>query len=253
MAVNPRLIGVAAFVVAAGLVGGATVAFVNAGDEDDTKARSPLAGATPSPSASPTPEATVEPTPEPTPSPTATASATPAATASASPSATTSASPRASASSSPATTTYAYPKPTRSYDGLRAKATLDPGSGNTGTTFELTASGTDGDGEIYLATLNWGDGTSSAEASPQRCKTYPPLTSPPGAYQPSPDSATFVRRHTYAKPGTYTLTVQLESVNKDCKPNGPAKERSSLPSITVKVVAGASPSPTASPSPSRTP
>lgn len=245
---NPRLFGVLAFLVAGGLVAGATVAFVNSGDEDTTKAASPIAGATASPTASATPDPTPEPTVAPTPTPSASAAPSPSTTASASPSASVSASASAGTGK-----TFAYPKPSRTYDGLRATATINPGGGNTGTTFDLTVKGTDGDGEIYFAGLTWGDGSSvPAEASPQQCKTYPPLTSPPGAYQPSPDSASYTKSHRFARPGTYTVTVQIASVNKDCKPGGPASERSDLPSFRVTVVAAPSPSPSAAASASPT-
>ena len=41
----------------------------------------------------------------------------------------------------------------------------------------------------------------------RRCKAYPPLTSPPGAYQPQPDKKNYgPYDHTFTAPGTYTIT-----------------------------------------------
>lgn len=238
---NPRGVAAVAVLLSAALAGGAAFALIDADDEGTTAATRPDVSV--APSVTPTPSATEQPSPTPEPSsiPTAAPTATASATAEPSPSVS------ASATASPrrTTSTFAYPKPSRSYDGLTLTVTLNPGGGNTGTTFELTAKGEDGDGEVYFDGLSWGDGASVASAgSPQQCKSYPPLTSPPGAYEPAPDTATFRYTHRYTAPGDYLIKVQVSSVNKDCKPNGPAKETRNV-QVTVHVVS-ATPSPTPS-------
>ena len=66
------------------------------------------------------------------------------------------------------------------------------GAGEVGDTFSVTAVATDGDGEIYMNGLDFGDGTTvPAQTSPKKCKAYPPLHSPPGAYQAEPDKKDF--------------------------------------------------------------
>jgi hypothetical protein len=230
---NPRSFIVAAFVVSAGLAGGAAVAFVNAGDGDGTvTSDGPVVTASPTPSETPSPTATPEPTA------TATATATPSATATA----TATATPTATSGSR----TYAYPRPSRTYDGLVLTVTINPGGGNDQTNFELTAKGKDGDGEVYFDGLTWGDGKSiGSVGSPQKCKSWPPLHSPPGPYEPEPDSATYIYHHQYVTPGTYVIKVRMSSMSKDCKPHGPRTEVRNV-EVTVKVVSATpSPSPTA--------
>ena len=219
MAHNPRLLGGLAVLVSAGLVAGATGLYLAAGEEEETKAVSPqvTSGVAPSPTPLPT-FSTPSPTAAPTSSPTAAATATP----SASPSATASASPGPSRTGG--STTYAYPKPTRTYDGLRLSATMNPGDGFTTTTFRLSVTASDGDGTIYLESIDWGDGTRTTTPNPQACKSYPPLTSPPGAYSPQADSYDKAFTHRYTRTGTFTVRVTVTSVNKDCRPNGPARE-----------------------------
>ncbi len=245
---NPKTVLGVSFVVAAGLLGGAAVAYVNAGGGGSTSAVSPVV--TPGPTAVASPEPTVE-TPAPAPSPTATA--VPTATVTASPSASPSVAPSATATATGTPTrTYPYPAPSQTYAGLVLSATLNPGGGTTATPFDLRMKATDGDGEIYFDGLTWGDGgAAAADASPQKCGTYPPLTSKPGAYQPSPDEAEFRKGHTYPRAGTYTLTAHVSSVSKDCKPNGPAKETRTV-TFTVRISAAPTASPSASPTPSPT-
>jgi len=242
------VLAVLAVLVSAGLVAGAAALFVSAGDgEGTTKAVSPLV-TSPTPSETPT-EPAPEPTVSPTPGPTATPTPTPTPTVTSSPTATASARP--STTSSP-TRTYAYPRPSRRYDGLTLTVTADQGGGDTRTVFKLTVEGKDGDGEVYFDGIRWGDGSGVPSAgSPQHCKSYPPLTSPPGAYQPEPDTATYVYKHRYTKPGAYVVEVQVSSISKDCKPHGPEKEtRKAQLTLVVEPAPAASPTPVPSPSPS---
>lgn len=244
MAHNPRLLGGLAVLAASGLVAVATVAYVNAGDETPTKAVDVPVTPGVAPTLSPLPSDT------PSPSETPSATAAPSASASATPTATASASPSPSSSSSG--TTYAYPRPTRSYEGLRLSATMNPGDGYTTTTFSMSVTASDGDGTIYLQSIEWGDGTKTTEPNPQACKSYPPLTSPPGAYDPQDDSYQKSFKHKYAAKGNYVVTVTVASVNKDCRPHGPATETRTARfdgsnSVTVSEPE-ASPSPSPSPS-----
>ncbi len=248
---NPRAVAVVGVLLSAGLVGGAAFAFVSTrNDEGTTQARRPDVTVQPSASSSATSAPSATPTGTGAPSPSASASATPSATASATPA------PRATtlATASPRATTgtFAYPKPTRSYDGLTLTVTSNPGGGSTATTFTLTVKGEDGDGEVYFDGLTWGDGASVASAgSPQQCKSFPPLTSKPDAYEPAPDSSTSRYAHRFTSPGDYVVRVSVSSVNKDCTPNGPAKETRNV-QLTLRVVS-ASPSPSPSPSPTPRP
>ena len=249
MAHNPRLLGGLAVLASSALVAVATVAYVNAGDESPSKAVDvPVApGVVPTP----TPVATFSPSETPSASASATATAAPTA----SPSATASASASASPSKTASSGTYAYPKPTRTYDGLRLSATMNPGDGYTTTRFSMSVTASDGDGTVYLQSIDWGDGTKTSEANPQACKSYPPLTSPPGAYQPQADSYKRSFPHTYRNAGNYTVTVTVASVNKDCRPNGPAREDrvARFDGANAVTVTPPPPStPTASPTPSPT-
>lgn len=233
-----RALVVLALLVAAGLLAVATVAFVKASDDKGTtkSVRPPL---------TPVATATSEPTAEPTPEPTLTTAPTPSATATATPTATATATATVTATVTPGTTTYAYPSPTRGYEGLALTATKSGGNDTTGSSFHLAVKGTDGDGEIYLAGVSWGDGTSvPAEASPQHCKAWPPLTSPPGPYAPEPDHAAYGYDHSYSTKDDYVITVWMSSVSKDCKPHGPKSETRQV-QIPVTIVS-ASPSPTPS-------
>jgi hypothetical protein len=240
---KPKVVLGAAFVLAAGLAVGAGIVFANAGDDTTSRATSPLVTPAPTSTASvPTPEPSVEVTATAEPTPTATATASASATATASASAT------PSATGSPGTT-YAYPKPSRQYDGLALRATLDPGNGTTDTVFHLTIKGSDGDGTVRFTGLTYGDNTREpAQADPTRCKSYPPLTSPPGAYQPEPSARTYAFTHRYARPGRYTLTMHLASVNADCKPHGPVAETRDAAFTVIVTVPAPVPSPTPSPS-----
>ncbi len=258
---NPRTVLAVAFVASAALLGGAATAFVTAGGDGSTSATNPVV--TPGPTALTAPPLLVEPTPviSVAPSPTASPSASAAESASpaASPTASASAKPRATATATATgtPTRFPYPSPSQQYAGLVLSATLNPGSGTTATTFDLQMKATDGDGKIYFDGLVWGDGTSvRGQGSPQKCGTFPPLTSPAGAYEPSPDSETYRYQHRYARSGTYRITANVSSVNEDCKPNGPAKETRTVVfdvKVSAAPAASATPSPTASPAASATP
>ena len=246
MAHNPRLLGGLAVLVSAGLVAGATVAYVNAGDESPSKAVEVPVTPGVAPTSAPLPSEAPSETPSASPTavaPTATPSATPSATASPSPS-----------KSSGGTTAYAYPRPTRTYDGLRLSATMNPGDGYTTTRFSMSVTASDGDGTIYLQSIDWGDGTKTAEADPTACKTYPSPTSQPGPYEPQADSYQKAFPHTYAKAGDYVVVVTVASVNKDCRPHGPSREDrvarfDGANSVTVTAPPAATPSPTPSAAP----
>ena len=230
---RPRAWLVVALLLSAGLAVGAAVALVDARDDNPAPVR--VSEPSPSPTVSPTPEMT--PTPEaaaaPEISPTATASA-----------ASTTSAPPPSATASTSTKTYAYPRPSGSSDPLVLSATLNPGGGPSDTNFELTVKGTDGDGTVYFGGLTWGDGASvAAQSSPQRCKSYPPLTSPPGAYQPEPDKKTFVYHHVFPHAGRYVIKVTISSVNADCKPHGPQPETRSVELPVTVTQAAPTPSP----------
>jgi hypothetical protein len=214
-----------ALAIAAVLAAGSIFALLNAGDDSGPKVdalptTSPAATETPSPTASPTPTETATSSPEPT----ATATAAPTTT--------------RTSTSKPTTsgTTYAYPRPTRRYEGLQMSVdATNEGDGDADPLdYTVTVHATDGDGTIYFNGLSWGDGTSQpAQANPQRCKSYPPLTSPAGPYDPQNDSKTYVFHHHYpALNKAYTITVKVASVNVDCRPHGPAREDQHL-SVTV--------------------
>lgn len=216
-----RVFLILALAIAALLAAGTAAALIQSGDAEPVvlPTAAPISTATPTPTPSPTA----------TPSSTATPSATPSPTSTATGGSTTggsSGSGGGTTTGGSSTHTYAYPKPPKGgYDGLRLKVTVDPGSGPLGTVFKVTATGTDGDGTIYFNGLSWGDGTGEpAQKSPQRCKSYPPPTSPPGAYQPDPDKKDYSFSHRYLAPGKYTITVKIASVNETCKPNGPATQ-----------------------------
>jgi hypothetical protein len=224
-----------ALLIAAVLAAGSVYAFVNAGDGSGPTIDalpSPSATASESPTPSPTPSVTPSETSTPTPTPTATQGSSPRATPKATSSATRTSSPRSSSS-----TTYAYPKPSRDYDRLQLTITANPEHGTVGETFRVVGTATDGDGRIYFTGMSWGDGSSEpAGSNPQHCKSWPPLTSRPGPYQPRPDKKRYAFDHQYLTPGDYTITFHVRSVNEDCRPNGPKREDRVL-SVVVHVAA----------------
>ena len=232
-----RLLVVLAFLVSAGLVGGAAVALVKASDDKGSTRAAPTAAplVTPSPTPSPTPSET--PSPVATPTQSATPTATPSATTS------TTASPTAKATG--AATFYAYPKPTAAYKGLYVTATSSSGEGDTLDTFRLTVDANDGDGAITFGGLTWGDGTSvAAQSVPGSCPPRPSPTTRPGAYQPAADAKHFAYTHQYSAPGSYTINITVNSGNTTCRPHGPASETSTV-KLTIKI----NPVQTASPAP----
>ncbi len=225
---RPRLYVGLAFVVAAGLAGGAAVALVRATAGHGSPPASALAG---SPSATPSGTTAAQPTPAPTPLATAGPSATPT--------------PHATPSASPAAVrTYPYPKPARAYDALFFEATSAPQDNTTETV--LTIKARDGDGDITFGGLTWGDGTSvAAEAQPTHCPPYPSPTAAPGPYQPKPSSRTLIFRHRYNSAGPFSLLFTVRSGNSTCRPNGPAAESQSG-ELRLVFSTPATPTPTAS-------
>jgi hypothetical protein len=216
MAARARLLAGLAVVVAGGLAAGAAYALDNAtGDGTPTALASPEAPPTPVE----TPGESASPTPAAAPSPTVTPSATPTRT----PTAT-----RSASASPTAVRRYAYPGPTKTYAGLSLTAQLDPQSGSAGQTFSLQGHATDGDGTIFVTSVDWGDGkVDGGEAIPDSCPAYPSPTANPGPYQPAPDSRTFTRSHVYTSAGDYRVVVTVTSVNADCRPHGPKAEKAS--------------------------
>ena len=215
-----------ALVIAAVLAAGAGYAFSNAGDDS-----SPSIGALPTTSPTPTESATATPTATPS------ETATPAPTETASPAATPTATRTTTSHPTTASQTYAYPRPpSQGYEGLQMSMTASNEGDNDADPLDytVTVTASDKDGTIYFNGLSWGDGTSQpAQADPQHCKSWPPLTSPPGPYQPHPDSKKWVFHHRYpALDKGYVITAKVASVNADCHPHGPRREDKSL-SVTV--------------------
>ena len=211
-----RVLAGLAVVVAGGLVAGAAYAL------DQSTGGSPTALASPTASPSPTETPSASPTPAGAPSPTTTPTATPTVSRTAAATHSPSASPSA-------VRHYAYPAPTKTYAPLALSAEVNPQSGSVGQTFALEGHATDGDGTIFVTSVNWGDGTvDGGEALPYRCPAYPSPTANPGPYQPAPDNRTFTRSHVYQRSGTFTVTVTVHSVNADCRPHGPKAETASV-------------------------
>jgi hypothetical protein len=101
--------------------------------------------------------------------------------------------------------------------------------GSVGQTFTLQGHATDGDGTVFVTSVDWGDGTvDGGEPSPTSCPAYPSPSADPGPYRPEPDSRSFARSHAYANPGDYKVVVTVRSVNADCHPHGPIPETLSL-------------------------
>ena len=212
-----RLLAGLAVVVAGGLAVGAAYALDQA-----TSDSTPTAFASPSASPTPTetPVASTSPTPAAAPSPSATASPTPSAT----PVAT-----RSATASPTAVRHYASPGPTKTYEGLAFSAEVNPQSGSVGQKFTLIGYAKDGDGTIFVVSVDWGDGTTDGgESTPTSCPAYPSPTAKPGPYQPAPDSRTFTRTHVYTAAGTYKLVVTVRSINADCRPHGPKTETAAV-------------------------
>jgi hypothetical protein len=207
MASRARLLAGLAVGVAAALAGAAGYALDQAtGDR------------TPAALASPTASPTRSDTPSGTPSPTATATPGPTPSTSVAPTATTRPTPTARA--------YAYPRPTKTYARLALSASVDPRSGPVGQLFTLTAATSDGDGTIYVTSVDWGDGTVGAgEADPAGCPAYPSPTAQPAGYRPQPDRRSLRFTHRYRHADAYTVTLEVRSLNADCRPYGPAPEQ----------------------------
>ena len=213
-----------AFLLSAVLCAGAAVALVRVSDRepsDGTAAPRPqptlIFGST---SPTPTPKATVAVTASPSPAAVATVSPSASPRPSASPTATRSASPRPRATTSP------RPEPAA---GLAASALLDPQSGDIFPTTPITlkAHATDGQGEIRLRSLDWGDGTVITGGAGKAC------SAPSGG-----DCADFAFSHKYAQPGEYDILLQITS----------GSETAVLPfTIVIKQCSGPCATPTPSP------
>jgi hypothetical protein len=193
-----RWVMAAAFVLAAALFATGAVAFVIASRDDK-----PAAGPRVHPSLIiPTPEPTQ--TPSPTPSPTPTATPTP--TSSATPVVTPTATPTHSASPAPRVTSSPKPKPTKTVvaEGLSATASIDLATGGQpGDTYHVTGHATDGDGTIYLKSVDWGDGTFSVlNQRGTACSSMPKAPA---------DCRNYATSHVYTKPGTHSITVTFVS------------------------------------------
>ncbi|MCU1622143.1 MAG: hypothetical protein JWL79_988 [Frankiales bacterium] len=213
MAGRARLLAGLAVLVAAGLAGGGAYALSQAtGDSTPTAQTTPSAEPVVTPSESPAPVPT-------TATPTSTPTSTVSATATATPTVSTSPTPRR----------YPYPSPTKGYRGLALTASMNTPRGTVGQSFTLQGHATDGDGTIFVTSVDWGDGTvDGGEPSPTSCPAYPSPSANPGPYQPEPDSRSFARSHAYANPGDYKVVVTVRSVNADCHPHGPIAETLSL-------------------------
>jgi hypothetical protein len=217
MSGRARVLAGLAVVVAGGLAAGAAYALdQSTGSSTPTALASPTLAPAPSatPPASPTPAAPPSPTTTPTAAPTPTRTPTATRSASARPS---------------AVRYYAYPAPTKTYEGLAFSAEVNPQSGSVGQTFTFVGYAKDGDGTIFVTSIDWGDGTvDGGEASPNHCPAYPSPTTNPGPYQPAPDKRTFTRTHVYTAAGTYKLVAKIRSINADCHPHGPKTETASV-------------------------
>jgi hypothetical protein len=152
------------------------------------------------PSDAPSEQVSAQPTPTLTRAPSATSTPTPTSTP---------ASPR----------TYAWPTPTRSYAPLAVRVTLAPGGGTTQTPFTLRVHLTDGDGDVGVDRIRWGDGSIyRTPPGPQAlCAYYPSPTAPPGPYRPHPSDATWVFGHAWRHAGTYQVLVETSSSAGRCQ------------------------------------
>ena len=224
MSGRARALAGLAVVVAGGLAAGSGYALHQVTKDDS----SPAAAARPQPSA------TSEPTSEPTPEPTTAASPTPAPA----PSPTTSPTPSGSPSARPTATVkrYAYPAPTRTYTALYFASAKAMPTNDAAHDLDVEARATDGDGTVFLTSIDWGDGTTSGgEKDPASCPAYPSPTAQPAPYRPHPDDRTLAASHRYARAGTYTVKILVRSINADCRPHGPKQETAlaTLPDIVV--------------------
>jgi len=226
MSGRARALAGLAVVVAGGLAAGGGYALHATTRDDSTPVaaatQNPTAAPTGSPTPTPAPVPSVTPTPTPTPSPTPTPPPKATATPSARPTAT--------------TRYYAYPAPTKRYDGLYFVAAKAVPEGGGSRSAEAEARAKDGDGTIFVTSVDWGDGTSDGgESNPPSCPAYPSPTAQPAPYRPHPDDRTFTRSHTYAQQGTYTITIHIRSVNADCRPHGPKTETADATLRSVSV------------------
>lgn len=193
-----RWVMAAAFVLAAALFATGAVAFVIASRDDK-----PSAAPRVHPSLIiPTPEPTQTPSPTPSPTPKVTATPTPSAT----PAVTASPTPSRSASPAPRVTSSPKPKPTKTTtpEGLSATAAIDLATGGQpGDTYHVTGHATDGDGTIYLKSVDWGDGgLSTLNQRGTACSQAPKAPA---------DCRNYATSHVYTKPGSHVITLTFVS------------------------------------------
>jgi hypothetical protein len=224
-----RLLVIAAFVLSAALFGTAAVAYVLASRDDDEvagpKVHPTVILPTQEPTASPSP--TTSPTPSPTPKASPTASPSPAAVVT----------PSRSASPRPRATSAA-PKPSKTPppEALAAEVSLDRANGGTaGQTYKITGHATDGDGAIYLKSIDWGDGTVTTLMARGTACAQPVVA--PADCRDYLDYRIGRQAHVYSDRGTYKIIVTFVSGAETLRP----------PPLTAQVSAApsASPSPTA--------
>jgi len=207
---------------------GAATALVKATEDDSGDG---VAAPRPQPTlsfgTSPTPQATSKSTPTPAASPAPVASVSATASPRASATATSSSSPRPRTTSSPRTLNPV---------GLGMSAQLDPAAGDifTDDLITLTVHATDGDGEISLGSVNWGDG--HADSSPDK----EVACSAPG----KADCENYTIYHRYTAAGTFAITLTVRSGGE-----------SQVLHFTIEINprGDASPSPTPTPSPTSSP
>jgi len=187
---------VVAFVLSAGLCAGGAIALVKTSANDGKPRALPTPSVSPLPSEQPTVAPT---TPAPTTSPTPVATATPTVTAVPSPTHTATSSP------TPRRTTSPRPSPTGStVEGLSSSASINYATGGTTADhFVVTAKATDGNGTIYLQSIDWGDDP-PATLHERGTACSPPATAPA-------DCRKYPEGHDYAAAGSYIITIEFVS------------------------------------------
>lgn len=239
---RPRALVIVAFAGSAVLFAGAAAALVAAQGDDDVRTGLPQANPTLVPGGS-TPSAAPQtpsgPEPSSTESPdggTASPTAGPTAGPTTGPSAVPSATSRATSSSSPRPRSTSGGGTRTNPDGLFVDATIDPADGATyakETVFKLFAHATDGDGDIRLVSVSWGDGTKSTTGSTTACPA-----------RGTGDCKDFALNHVYSTTGTKEVYLTVSS--------GPVKETAVLHLTAHVNNAAPTASPSDSPSPSPT-
>lgn len=123
-------------------------------------------------------------------------------------------------------------------EGLNLTATLMPGGLATAVVARLDVAVTDDDGSPRVTEIEWGDGVKYGPGYPLAMCPYlsPPPSHPPRAKQPGHVSETF--RHSWRRPGTYTVYVHTRSMLQ-CIADPPPME-TAIATLTVRVTPGAS-------------